>query len=170
VTPLARLEFRLARLDHRLAQIERFFAVTLYGLLAVAVVGTIITRDVFGVTFSTLLESAPVLVLWLTLVGASLALAEHRHIRLEAVVRYCPSLMRRWAFRLTSLFGAGICTLLGIAGINFVGSEMAIFGAKGILATVFPAFFFLAAFRFIVRAVGTVVPQSEMSHDSGEMP
>jgi len=110
----------------------------------------------------------PALVLWLALIGSTLALRENRHIRIELVLRFCPPRLGALAGRVCGLFGMAIMAVLGYGSLEFVTNEVAIFGARGWLAVVFPGFFAIAFFRFFTQVLAvapsntaTLVPESE---------
>ncbi len=123
-------------------------AVVLYILLVGLICTTIIGRNLLQVTSHRLMELAPAVVLWLALVGATLALKHQRHIRIELLLRFLPPGGRRMAIALTSLFGMGVCGVLAYAAVSFVYNETILFGAWGWLSLCFPLFFLLAFFRF----------------------
>ncbi len=141
----------LRKIDAGLAAAEKIIAVALFAALAGSIVINIVARNLFQTSFQFLLEIGPALVLWLALVGSTLALRENRHIRIELVLRFCPRWFVRLAERLCALFGMAIMALLGYSSFEFVANEVAIFGTKGWLAAVFPLFFALAFFRFFTR-------------------
>jgi len=143
----------LRRLDGLLAAGERAMAVLLTILLVLAVAAAVVARNLIAMPSQNLLEAAPLLVLWLALVGASLALRRDRHIRLELVLRFAPPSLRRAARVLTGFFGAAVMTVLCTAAVGFVRGEIEIFGSRGWAGVVFPLFFAAAAFRFLLQAV-----------------
>lgn len=135
-------------LDNGLEKIERFLAVALYLLLIGMISFTIIARNLFHFSPHRLLELAPTVVLWLALVGATLALKHHRHIKIELLLRLLPPYVRRGAMLLTNLFAMTICALLAWAAVPFVLNEAALFGPWGWVAVCFPVFFVTAFLRF----------------------
>ena len=141
----------LHRIDRMVSKIERGLAVLLFLGLVGFITVNIVSRNLFHHPFQQLLEYSPTLVLWLSLVGTTLALKENRHIRLEVVLRYVPADVRRWAGRLTTVFGMAVMGILGVASIEFVRNEIAIFGASGYVTLIFPVFFSLATFRFFIQ-------------------
>jgi len=158
----------LKKIDAWLAAIEKTIAVTLFFALVASIAINIVARNLFQVSFQYLLEMGPALVLWLALIGSTLALRENRHIRIELVLRFCPSHLAALAGRVCGLFGMAIMAVLGYGSLEFVTNEVAIFGARGWLAVVFPGFFIIAFFRFFTQVLavapgnsGTLVPESE---------
>jgi TRAP-type C4-dicarboxylate transport system permease small subunit len=144
----------LRKIDDRLAQGERLLAILLYaGLLAVMMVN-IVGRNLFGVSFQKVLEIAPVIVLWLSLVGATLGLRHQRHIKLEVLLRFLPETVAARAHRVTALAATAIMGLLFWVSLSFVANEVRLFGPWGALSVVFPLFFALASFRYFLRLLG----------------
>lgn len=143
----------MRRLDRWLVAIENVLAVILFLTLAAAMAANILLRNLFHVSLDIVLAYSPTLVLWLALIGASLALRENRHIRLELFLRFAPARMHRAARAASSVFGMVVMAVLGVSSVSFVKDEIAIFGAGGWLSAVFPAFFAAAFFRFFSHLV-----------------
>lgn len=141
-------------LDSGLEKIERFFAVMLYLLLIGMISVTIIARNLFHFSSHRLLELAPTVVLWLALVGASLALKHHRHIKIELLLRLLPKRTRFAAIVLTNLFAMIVTALLAWVAVPFVLNEAALFGSWGWVAVCFPVFFGIAFLRFFLDLLG----------------
>lgn len=141
----------LRRIDHALSVAERSLVVVLFAALVSAIGINVVSRNVFHRSFQWLLEYSPSLVLWLALMGSTLGLRTNRHIRLEVLLRFVSPGARRLARRVTALFGMAVMGILGAASFSFVSGEVAIFGARGWAAVVFPIFFFLALFRFFIH-------------------
>lgn len=137
-----------AKIDDGLERLERALAVGLFGLLIVLIVINIFTRNVLHWASHTLLELSPTVVLWLALVGATLALKHQRHIKIELLLRFMPPAARRMAVGLNCLFAMGVTGVLAWAGVTFVYNEVLLLGAKGWFAVCFPVFFATSFFRF----------------------
>jgi TRAP-type C4-dicarboxylate transport system permease small subunit len=138
----------IEKIDRAVEKIERLLAVGLYTFLIGLICVNILARNILHLASQGLLELAPTLVLWLALVGATLALKQQRHIKIGLLLRYFPVPARRVAASMTNLFAMGICAVLAYAGITFVQDEIALFGPRGWTAGCFALFFALAAFRF----------------------
>jgi len=143
----------LQKIDSGLAAAEKIIVVALFFALVASIVINIIARNFFQVSFQYLLEIGPSLVLWLALIGSTLALRENRHIRIELILRYCPPRLTTLAGRLCGFFGMVIMALLGYSSLEFVTNEVAIFGAKGWFSVIFPVFFIVAFFRFLTQTL-----------------
>jgi TRAP-type C4-dicarboxylate transport system permease small subunit len=142
---------RLQRIDDLLAGVERTLIVCLYAALITLIVFNIGSRNLLHLSFYRILEIAPVLVLWLSLLGATLGLKRNRHIRLELFLRFCPDRTKRIATRMACGFGVIVMGLLCCAALQFTVSEIKIFGPWGASAVIFPLFFALAAFRYLIQ-------------------
>jgi len=154
----------IQRLDDALARIEKCVIVLCFALLVAAVLFSILSRNLFHLPSHRIFESAPNLVLWMALLGASLALKQHRHIRLELVLRYGSETVRKWSGRVVNLFGATVMAGLLITSIAFVRNEIAMFGGWGWLAVIFPIFFGSTAFRYLAALM--ISPDSPPTSDS----
>uniref|UniRef100_UPI003568278E TRAP transporter small permease subunit n=1 Tax=Desulfosarcina sp. TaxID=2027861 RepID=UPI003568278E len=113
------------------------------------VIFNILSRNFLHIPSHKFFEAGPNLVLWLALLGASLALKGQRHNRLELFLRYCSGRIRWWAAVAVNLFGALVMGILLITSFEFVNNEIAMFGDWGWLAMIFPFFFSVAGFRYL---------------------
>jgi C4-dicarboxylate transporter DctQ subunit len=147
----------LRRIDALVAAGERILMVVLFAALVSILVFTIAGRNLFHYSRQELLELSPVLVLWLSLVGGSLALRDGRHIRLEVLLRYAPPRVRMWAAGIVNAFGAIVMAVLFLASFSFVRNEIAIFGSWGWLSIIFPLFFSVCSFRFALLVLEAVL-------------
>ncbi len=148
--------FILKKIDTWLAVAEKTIAVALFFALVASIATNIVARNIFQASFQYLLEIGPSLVLWLALIGSTLALRENRHIKIELLLRFCPPRLNAIAGRLCGVFGMVIMAFLGYGSLEFVTNELDIFGARGWLAAVFPLFFTIAFFRFFTQVVAPV--------------
>lgn len=133
--------------DKNLERLERALAVGLYLLLIGLVTINIIARNVWHMASHRLLELAPAVVLWLALVGATLALKHQRHIKIEMVLRLLPANIQKIAFVTTTLFAMALCGIMAYASVPFLLNEIVLFGVWGWLAICFPLFFGVAFLR-----------------------
>ncbi len=149
-------------LDSWLEKIERFMAVLLYLLLIGMICVTIIARNLLHFSPHRLLELAPTVVLWLALVGATLALKHHRHIKIELLLRLLPEKARLAVMAVANLFAMAICALLAWAAVPFVLNEAALFGRWGWVAVCFPVFFGIAFLRFSFELLGFMQAEKDL--------
>jgi len=158
----------IKKLDAWLAAVEKALAVALFFALVASIAVNIVARNLFQVSFQYLLEMGPALVLWLALLGSTLALRVNRHIRIELVLRFCPPRLGVLAGRVCGLFGMAIMAVLGYGSLEFVTNEVALFGARGWLDVVFPAFFSIAFFRFLIQVLAVIPNDAEVLHPGSE--
>jgi TRAP-type C4-dicarboxylate transport system permease small subunit len=143
----------LRRLDQLLACVEKGAVVFIFSLLVLMIVFNVMARNLFQASFQGILEFSPALVLWLALMGSSLALSENKHIKIEILLRFLSPGFRSRARVITSIFGMVVTGVLFYASLDFVANEIAIFQGKGLFTLVFPWFFLAAFFRFFLNAV-----------------
>lgn len=141
----------IKNIDFVLVRLEKSAIIFIFGCLIATIFVNILARNLFQVSFKVLFELAPVMVLWLSLLGASLALRSERHIKLELILRFCPKWVQQWAFWITSLFGMVVMVILFLAAISFFKEELTIFGAWGWFSLISPFFFGLMTFRYLIR-------------------
>jgi len=139
----------IKRVDDALALFEKSVIVLCFSLLVFFIIFNILSRNLFHLPSHKIFEAGPNLVLWLALLGASLALKRQRHIRLELVLRYCSDRVRLWAAVEVNLFGALVMGILMVTSFEFVKNEIAMFGSWGRLSMIFPFFFSVAVFRYL---------------------
>ena len=143
----------LIKLDDTLALVEKALLVILFSSLILLISFNIISRNLFNYSFQRVLEAAPGTVMWLALIGSTLALKQGRHIKLEIVLRYLGRRTRSFARIFSGLVGLSIMGVLFVASIEFVKNEIQIFGLIGWISVVFPLFFMLASFRYALQIV-----------------
>ncbi|RPH51079.1 MAG: TRAP transporter small permease [Desulfobacteraceae bacterium] len=149
-----RLKMRfIKQIDDFLEKIEKILAVFLFSGLALLVTFNILSRHLFDYSFEKIFETAPVFVLWLALVGSSLALKKRRHIKVEFLLRYCPATFSCYSNYAVSLFGMAVTGVLFYSSLQFVSNEVQIFGNKGLFSVIFPIFFALSLFRYFTWIV-----------------
>ncbi|MBU2442396.1 MAG: TRAP transporter small permease [Nanoarchaeota archaeon] len=143
----------IKQIDDFLEKIEKVLAVFLFSGLALLITFNILSRNIFNYSFEKIFETAPVLVLWLALVGSSLALKKRRHIKIELLLRYCPAIYRYYSNYAVSFFGMAVTRILFYSSLQFVSNEVQIFGNKGFFSVIFPLFFALSFFRYFTWIV-----------------
>ncbi len=142
----------LTKIDSALEYLEKALVVVLFAALVLLITFNILVRNLFGVSFQETLVLPPTLVLYISLFGATLALKKGRHIKLEILLRYTSLKTRRTARLISGLFGMAVMAILFVASLFFVKNEWTILGFRGATALVFPLFFALASFRYLLRS------------------
>ena len=143
----------LRKCDQILHGFEKGAAIFLFSSLILLITLNIILRNIFQLSFQNILEISPNLVLWLALVGSSLALKERRHIKLEILLRLASQKIRIAGDVISSVFGMAVMGTLFYASFEFVGNEIKIFGSQGLLSIIFPLFFCASFFRFFLQLI-----------------
>jgi TRAP-type C4-dicarboxylate transport system permease small subunit len=147
------------RIDRLLAFCECLLAVCLFLTLMGVLTVNILLRNLAGSSLPGTFDIAATLVLWLALVGGSLALRDRRHIKIEFLLRFVPQHWRRRADLAVALFGVVVMGGLLVTAVLFTGNEIAIFGRSGWTTVIFPLFFALAAFRFALQFHAALSPR-----------
>jgi TRAP-type C4-dicarboxylate transport system permease small subunit len=99
------------------------------------------------------------LVLWIGFIGATLATKEGKHINIDVVSRWLPSLGRNMVTLITHLFSFFVCSGLTYAALKFVRNEVQMENRTfldipaWIPALILPVTFILMAFRFGLRSL-----------------
>jgi TRAP-type C4-dicarboxylate transport system permease small subunit len=143
----------IKKMDDTLALLEKSVIIFCFLALVCFVLFDILSRNFFHLPALRIIETAPGLVLWIALLGASHALKQGRHIRLELLLRYASGRFRYGSARVTNLFGAAVMTVLLLTSFGFVRNEIAMFGIWGGTAVIFPIFFASAGFRYLAASL-----------------
>ncbi len=118
------------------------------------------------------------LVLWIGFIGATLATKEGKHINIDVVSRWLPSLGKNLVALVTHLFSFCICCLLAYAAIKFVKNEFQMEKSTFLSIPVWvpqlilPFTFLLMTFRFGLRsfrnlsAIGSPNPLREREKEA----
>jgi C4-dicarboxylate transporter, DctQ subunit len=143
----------LKKLDDFLEKIEKFIIIILFASLLVLMSVNILQRNLLDQSSLLIQESLPIMVMWLSLMGASLALKDGKHISMELLLRFMPQHTKGIMHRLAAAFGC-LVMLMGLyLSKTFLASEITIFGVKGYLSIIIPIFFATGAFRFLVLSL-----------------
>ncbi len=143
----------IQKVDDALATVEKGLVVILYAALILMICFNILSRNLFNYASQKTLEILPVMVLWLALIGSTLALKKQRHIKIELLLRFCSQKTRLWANITTCLFGMAAMGLLFWVSLDFIHSEVDVFGHWGWVSIIFPLFFLISIFRFLARII-----------------
>jgi TRAP-type C4-dicarboxylate transport system permease small subunit len=149
----------LRTLDGVLSRIEGIILTFFLVAILVLAFFQVILREAFssGLIWGDVL--ARHFVLWIGFLGASIAVSENRHINIEAIKRFIPVRVERYAGALTDLFAAAVCGYLASAALTFISQE---FEAVTVLfgpvrawhgQLIIPVGFTLLAIHFAIRMV-----------------
>lgn len=160
----------LRRIDAFLARAEQALIVTVLTAMLILAFLQVLLRNAwdFGLPWVDILLRH--LVLWLGIMGASLATWMNRHIRIEALTRFLPARHQWLVERGVLLFAAAVSTFLGVAAVDLVRQEQSTgsmaFGPvpTWILQLVLPVGFAVVAFRFGLQ---TMLPNEPAAGTGG---
>lgn len=117
----------------------------------------VIARE-FGLGFYWGDDLVRMAVLWVTMVGAVVAIGDSKHIRIDLIDRLFSDVARRIAWVFSCLATAFICAVFGYYSLDMVGWDY-VDGTLGvgqapawIFETVIPGSAFLMTFRFTIQA------------------
>ena len=149
----------LAKLQRVLAWIESGLLVSLLLVMIVTAVYQVVARNVFGGGLVWGDPMVRVAMLWITLVGATVAVGSRSHIRIDLVARFAGDGVRNVIDRITALFAGALCAVLGWTSLTFIEWERAdqtlAFGIvpAWICAGIIPVAAGVMALRFFVQSV-----------------
>jgi TRAP-type C4-dicarboxylate transport system permease small subunit len=141
----------IQKIDDSLATVEKCLAIGLYALLVLMIGFNILSRNLFNYASQQVLETLPVLVLWLALIGSSLAIKKQRHIKIELLLRFFSRRIRYMAYMATGMLGLVVMGILFWVSLDFIKNEVELFGAWGLVSIIFPLFFAISCFRFFIQ-------------------
>jgi TRAP-type C4-dicarboxylate transport system permease small subunit len=141
----------IQKIDDGLATVEKCLTVVLYAMLILMIGFNILSRNLFNYASRQVLEMLPVLVLWLALIGSTLAIKQQRHIKIELLLRFCSRRIRFMAHIATGLFGMAVMGILLWVSLDFIKNEVDMFGPWGLVSIIFPLFFSISFFRYSAK-------------------
>jgi C4-dicarboxylate transporter DctQ subunit len=148
---------RWERVDEAIGRMEQTLLVTFLGFIILIAFLQIVLRNFLftGLDWGDSLVRN--LVLWIGFIGATLATKEGKHINIDVVSRWLPSLGRNIVTLLTHLFSFLVCGGLTYAALKFIKNE-AQMGNRTFLdlpawvpELILPVTFILMTFRFGLR-------------------
>jgi TRAP-type C4-dicarboxylate transport system permease small subunit len=147
------------RVDKAIERVEQTLLVISLGFMILLAFLQIFLRNFFATGLDwgdSLLRN---LVLWIGFIGATLATREGKHIHIDVISRWLPSLGKNVVTLITQLFSFLICCLLTYAALKFIKNEIEM-GNKTFLnipawipAMILPLTFILMSFRFGLRSL-----------------
>lgn len=147
----------LRKLGLFLRWLESAILITLFLTLLLVAVAQVFLRNIgelsFGLSWGD--ELVSMAVLWITLVGAMIAVRENGHIRVDITDRFLPVRFVKPTSIVANVCACGVCLVVACFSIEFVWLEIQAPSAKGIgviplwlLVSIFPFTFFVMGFRF----------------------
>lgn len=153
----------ITRIDQWLEKFEKALLIGLFLALMASMAINIIQRNLFGQSSQLTQELMPLMVLWISMVGASLGLRHGKHISMELFLRFVRPSFRKTIARMTAAFGALLMALGFYLSLDFMTGEIKIFGDKGYLSLVIPYFFAVTCFRYLLQIF------NPHTHEHGEV-
>lgn len=145
--------------DDFFSKIEGWTIISLFSLMLLTAFVQVVLRNIFSAGFvwaDILLRNA---VLWIALLGASIATKERKHIAIDVVSRFF-SIRKKYIIEIVvSIVSIYVCYLLASASWTFICDERS---AGSVLVLnlhtwgfllIIPIAFYTIAFRFFVRAM-----------------
>jgi TRAP-type C4-dicarboxylate transport system permease small subunit len=167
---------RLERVDHAIDRVEQMLIATFLGVMILIAFLQILLRNLFSTGLSwgdPLLRN---LVLWIGFIGATLATREGKHIHIDLISRWLPSLGKNGVTLFAHLFSFFVSGLLTYAALKFIKNELQM-GTLTFLnipvwvpELILPVTFGLMTFRFGLRSLKNLLGIMEMStlNDQGK--
>jgi len=164
---------RWERVDETIARAEQTLLVTFLGFIILIAFIQIALRNVFATGLDWGDSLVRNLVLWIGFIGATLATKEGKHINIDVVSRWLPSLGKEIVTLITQLFSFLICCLLTFAAFKFLKNEIQM-GQETFLnfpawipEMILPLTFGLMTLRFGLRSIKTLFEMGKMNppHD-----
>jgi len=109
----------LRRLDRGWLAVERAFLATALIAMVAMVCGDFLGRELIGRGIAWAKEVASFLMIWVGFIGASVAAASSRHLRVEALDRLLPRGTARLLYRTTHLIAAAVTAFLAYLGLRY---------------------------------------------------
>jgi len=161
------------RVDEVIDRVEQTLIVTFLSFMILLAFLQIVLRNFFNTGLNwgdSLLRN---LVLWIGFIGATLATKEGKHINIDVVSRWLPSLGKNIITLITHLFSFFICCLLTYATLKFIKNEIQMENMTflnipaWIPEMILPITFTLMTFRFGLRSLKNLSEMGKMNplHD-----
>ncbi len=137
---------------------EQILLILFLGLIILIAFLQIVLRNFFSTGLDWGDSLVRNLVLWIGFIGATLATKEDKHINIDVVSRWLPSLGKNVVSLITHLFSFCICCLLAYAAIKFIKNEVQMEKLTFLSIPVWvpelilPLTFILMTFRFGLRS------------------
>lgn len=149
----------MSRFQRVLSVLENVLLLLMFAVMFGFAVFQIVARNVFGSGLVWGQDLVQVAMLWVTMVGAYVAVGDNRHIRIDIIARFGGERLQAFAARLTALFAGALCAALGWYAIEFVHWSFIdnMPGFAGVPAwvceSIIPVAAFAMALRFLLQAI-----------------
>lgn len=147
----------LDRLERALDGIEASVAVAGLAAMLVLALIQVLARNLFETGFPRAEIVLRYLVLLVSFAGATLAIREHRHIKIDVALTWFPQAWRTRVGRLCSLLAAAVCGVFAWASARFFWEEWQYAPSHeawiAAMALIMPVSFVLMAVHFLLRCI-----------------
>lgn len=147
----------LTRCQTALVRVEEWLAVFSLVLLLGASLTQIVARNLFHSGFPLADPLARHLVLYIAFLGAAMAVAQDRHIKIDIAAHWLTSRTRARLYRPSCLLAAFVCVLFFSAAVRFFndGWMAAVPNERWVMAmaVILPVGYFLLVIHFILQAM-----------------
>jgi TRAP-type C4-dicarboxylate transport system permease small subunit len=148
----------LRKLEGYIVKIESFLVILLLLILCLLAFLQVVLRNLFSFSFVWADIFVRMAVLWVAILGASIATSERGHIHIDLLSRVIPSPYNKYLDALLSLVATGACFFFTLIALKFVSVEKEVgsvihllWGApEWIFTLIFPAGFLLMTFKFLL--------------------
>jgi len=160
---------RWERVDEAISRVEQTLLVTFLSFMILTAFLQIVLRNFFSTGLDWADSLLRNLVLWIGFIGATLATKEGKHINIDVVSRWLPSLGKNIVTLITHLFSFGIGCLLTYAALKFIKNEvqmerMTFLNIPAwIPEMILPMTFGLMTFRFGLRSIKSLSEMGDMN-------
>ncbi len=164
---------RWERMDEMIDRVEQTLVVSFLGFMIFIAFLQIVLRNFFSTGLDwgdSLLRN---LVLWIGFIGATLATKEGKHINIDVISRWLPSIGKNVVTLITHLFSFLVCCALTYATLKFIRNEIQM-GQKTFLdipvwipEMILPVTFGLMSLRFGLRSFRNLseLTRRDSAHD-----
>jgi len=159
---------RWERVDEAIERVEQTLIITFLGFMILLAFLQIFLRNFFATGLDWGDQLLRNLVLWIGFIGATLATREGKHINIDVVSRWLPSLGKNVVTLFIHLFSFFICCLLTYAALKFIKNEVQMENRtflnipSWIPEMILPMTFGLMTFRFGLRSFKTALGMGKM--------
>jgi TRAP-type C4-dicarboxylate transport system permease small subunit len=149
---------RWDRVDEAIGRMEQTLLVAFLGFIILIAFLQIVLRNFLSTGLDWGDSLVRNLVLWIGFIGATLATKEGKHINIDVVSRWLPSLGKNIVALITHVFSFCICCLLTYAALKFIKNEVQMEKMTfldipaWIPELILPVTFILMTFRFGLRS------------------
>ena len=164
---------RWERVDEAIGRVEQTLIVTFLGFMILIAFLQIVLRNFFSTGLDWGDQLLRNLVLWIGFTGATLATKEGKHINIDVVSRWLPSLGKNVVTFIIHLFSFFICCLLTYATLKFIKNEVQMENRTflnipaWLPEMILPITFSLMTFRFGLRSFKNLseIGKMDLLHD-----